>query len=167
MERHIGDARDTLPAALADRRVGVFVHDSLHTYDHERFELETALAHHDDAIVLISDNSHGVHALPDVCRRRGLRDCPLPGAPTRAPLSRCRHGDRHLPQRVRDRLGDVRDLRVGQVGVKRKGRLFRPGARARSAPAHRSSGAARPRSATSASVTTAPASPRAPRFFVG
>ena len=53
VERHIGDARDTLPAALADRRVGVFVHDSLHTYEHERFELETALVHRDDVIVLI------------------------------------------------------------------------------------------------------------------
>ena len=73
VERHIGDARETLPAALADRRVGVFVHDSLHTYEHERFELETALAHRDDAIVLISDNSHESTALPDVCAESGLR----------------------------------------------------------------------------------------------
>ena len=73
VERHIGDARDTLPAALADRRVGVFVHDSLHTYEHERFELETALVHRDDVIVLISDNSHASTALPDVCSESGLR----------------------------------------------------------------------------------------------
>lgn len=75
VERHIGDARDTLPAALADRRVGVFVHDSLHTYEHERFELETALVHRDDVIVLISDNSHASTALPDVCSDSGLRYC--------------------------------------------------------------------------------------------
>jgi hypothetical protein len=73
VERHIGDARETLPAALADGRVGVFVHDSLHTYDHERFELETALARRDDEIVLISDNSHESTALPDVCAASGLR----------------------------------------------------------------------------------------------
>ena len=73
VERHIGDARETLPAALVDRRVGVFVHDSLHTYEHERFELETALAHRDDEIVLISDNSHASTALPDVCAENGLR----------------------------------------------------------------------------------------------
>ena len=73
VERHIGDARETLPAALVDRRVGVFVHDSLHTYEHERFELETALAHRDDEIVLISDNSHASTALPDVCAEHGLR----------------------------------------------------------------------------------------------
>lgn len=72
VERHIGDARETLPAALADRRVGVFVHDSLHTYEHERFELETALAHRDDHLVLMSDNSHDSTALPDVCAESGL-----------------------------------------------------------------------------------------------
>lgn len=73
VERHIGDACETLPAALVGKSVGVFVHDSLHTYDHERFELETALAHRDAEIALISDNSHESTALPDVCSANRLR----------------------------------------------------------------------------------------------
>jgi predicted O-methyltransferase YrrM len=73
VERHIGDARETLPAALAGREVGVFVHDSLHTYEHERFELETAVEHAAERLVLISDNAHVSPALLDVCRERGMR----------------------------------------------------------------------------------------------
>ena len=73
VERHVGDARETLPAALTGRAVDVFVHDSLHTYEHERFELETALAHAARRLVLISDNAHVSPALLDVCRERGLR----------------------------------------------------------------------------------------------
>jgi hypothetical protein len=73
LERHIGDAREVLPAVLSGRRVGVFIHDSLHTYDHERFELELAADHADERFVLISDNAHASTALADVCRERGLR----------------------------------------------------------------------------------------------
>lgn len=73
VQRHIGDARKTLPAALAGRKVGVFIHDSLHTYEHERFEFETALAHRDQSLILISDNAHDSTALRDVCAASGLR----------------------------------------------------------------------------------------------
>ena len=63
-----------LPAALSERHVGVFIHDSLHTYEHERFELELELAleRADETLFLVSDNAHASTALPDLCRERGL-----------------------------------------------------------------------------------------------
>jgi methyltransferase family protein len=45
-DRHtllLGDARDLLPTCLAEEEsIDVFSHDSLHTYDHMKFEYETA-----------------------------------------------------------------------------------------------------------------------------
>jgi hypothetical protein len=68
----VGDTRETLGRTLAGQRVGVFVHDSLHTYEHERFELELALTHAGDELALVSDNAHATTALADVCREHGL-----------------------------------------------------------------------------------------------
>jgi hypothetical protein len=53
--------------------VGVFIHDTLHTYEHERFELEAAAERLAPGGVLISDNSHASKALADVSAARGLR----------------------------------------------------------------------------------------------
>lgn len=53
--------------------LGVFIHDTLHTYEHERFELETAADRLVPGGVLISDNAHASTALKDVCEARGLR----------------------------------------------------------------------------------------------
>jgi hypothetical protein len=53
--------------------LGVFIHDTLHTYEHERFELETAADRLVPGGVLISDNAHASTALEDVCEARGLR----------------------------------------------------------------------------------------------
>ncbi|MEA2373687.1 MAG: hypothetical protein QOD53_150 [Thermoleophilaceae bacterium] len=53
--------------------LGVFIHDSMHTYEHERFELETAADRLAPGGVLISDNAHTSTALKDVCDERGLR----------------------------------------------------------------------------------------------
>jgi len=69
----IGDVRRTLAATIAGLRVGVFIHDSLHTYEHERFEFEVALQHVDERFALISDNAHATTALADLCRERRLR----------------------------------------------------------------------------------------------
>lgn len=52
--------------------VGVFIHDTLHTYEHERFELEAAAERLAPGGVLISDNSHASTALRDVSAERGL-----------------------------------------------------------------------------------------------
>ena len=67
----VGDAVESLPRALEGRRIGFFVHDSLHTYAHERAELEVATAHAADRIVLISDNAHVTTALADVAAENG------------------------------------------------------------------------------------------------
>lgn len=59
---------------LLERRppVGLFIHDSLHTYEHERFEFEVATARMSTTGVLLTDNAHGTRALADVCREAGL-----------------------------------------------------------------------------------------------
>ena len=53
--------------------VGLFVHDSLHTYENERAELELGAAHLAPDGVLLSDNAHATRALADVCASSGLR----------------------------------------------------------------------------------------------
>jgi Methyltransferase domain len=72
LELHVGDTARILEPALEGRRVGLFVHDSLHTYEHERFELETAVRHADERLVLISDNAHSSTALRDLCEWLGI-----------------------------------------------------------------------------------------------
>ncbi len=67
-----GDTTETLPRELAGRKIDLFVHDSLHTYEHERFELALALDHASPNAVLISDNSHATTALSDLAREAEL-----------------------------------------------------------------------------------------------
>lgn len=67
----VDDALEALPRALGGARIGCFVHDSLHTYEHEHAELDLAVAHADDRIVLISDNAHATTALADVAAEHG------------------------------------------------------------------------------------------------
>jgi predicted O-methyltransferase YrrM len=67
----VGDSTETLPRELAGRHVDVFVHDSAHTYEHERMEFALALEHAARRIVLISDNAHATTALADVAREHG------------------------------------------------------------------------------------------------
>lgn len=62
-----------LPKLLAEGEpVGMFIHDSLHTYAHERWELDTVSAALAPDGVLISDNVHVTPALADCSRERGL-----------------------------------------------------------------------------------------------
>jgi hypothetical protein len=68
-----GDARQTLPERLEGRAVDLFVHDSLHSYDHEYFELSLARAHASPRQILISDNAHATTALADIASSTGLR----------------------------------------------------------------------------------------------
>jgi len=68
----IGDSVGTLGPAIAGRQVDLFLHDSLHTYDHETAELEAVLPHAGPGTVLLSDNAHSSTAMADVCRRHGL-----------------------------------------------------------------------------------------------
>jgi hypothetical protein len=72
-ELRLEPTRDGLDPLLArSPEVGIFIHDSLHTYENERFELRTAGARLAGDGVLISDNVHGTHALADTCEELGL-----------------------------------------------------------------------------------------------
>ena len=53
--------------------VGIFIHDSLHTYDNERYELRAAALHLAPGGVLISDNAHATPALAETCAEFGLQ----------------------------------------------------------------------------------------------
>lgn len=73
-ELRIQSSRAGLAAVLEQQGpVGIFIHDSLHTYEHERFEFELAASHLAPGGLLVTDNAHGTHALADVCQSRGLR----------------------------------------------------------------------------------------------
>lgn len=73
-ELRIESSRAGLAAVLEQQGpVGIFIHDSLHTYEHERFEFELAASHLAPGGLLVTDNAHGTHALADVCQSRGLR----------------------------------------------------------------------------------------------
>jgi len=68
----IGDSAVTLPRALSGREVDVFIHDSDHSYVHEKAELALALDHAAERLVLISDNAHATTALHEICTDLGL-----------------------------------------------------------------------------------------------
>jgi len=72
-ELRIEPTRTGLPALLRDApRVGLFIHDSLHTYENEHFELRTVAPRLTARGVLVSDNAHATTALADVCGEFGL-----------------------------------------------------------------------------------------------
>jgi predicted O-methyltransferase YrrM len=68
----LGDVSETLPRELDGVTVDLFVHDSLHTYEHERFELEVVNAHAGEGFVAISDNAHATTALADFSAEVGM-----------------------------------------------------------------------------------------------
>jgi len=73
-ELNIGDSRQLLPGIL--NRMGdiqVFIHDSLHTYDHMMWEFETAWPHIRKGGLLLSDDAAVNDAFKDFCRQVG---CP-------------------------------------------------------------------------------------------
>jgi predicted O-methyltransferase YrrM len=62
----IGDTGRTLAESLAGRTVDVFIHDSLHTIDHEALEFRTARQHAAARQVLITDNAHMTTVLREI-----------------------------------------------------------------------------------------------------
>ncbi len=57
-EVHLGDAREILPGLLTQLgNIGIFIHDSLHTYDHMIWEFETAYPHLRSGGLLFSDDA--------------------------------------------------------------------------------------------------------------
>jgi Methyltransferase domain len=67
-----GDSRELLPRTLERVEVDLFVHDSDHSYDHERFELEIVDSRASDGAVMITDNAHGGPAFAEFCAKRGI-----------------------------------------------------------------------------------------------
>jgi methyltransferase family protein len=54
----LGDAHEILPCLLKQLgKIGIFIHDSLHTYDHMMWEFETAYPHLLSGGLLISDDA--------------------------------------------------------------------------------------------------------------
>jgi hypothetical protein len=72
LELHIGDARTLLPREIAGLAIDMFVHDSDHDYDHQRFEFETVYPHCAVGSILISDDAVGGTAFADFCRQVGI-----------------------------------------------------------------------------------------------
>lgn len=69
---HLGDARAILPELLGRLgSVGMFIHDSLHTYDHMTWEFETAYPHLRAGGLLLSDDALWNNAFHDFARRVG------------------------------------------------------------------------------------------------
>jgi predicted O-methyltransferase YrrM len=72
-ELRIESSRDGLQEVLKrSEGVGLFIHDSLHTYENERWELRTVAPHLTSEGVLISDNVHVTRALAECCDEFGL-----------------------------------------------------------------------------------------------
>jgi hypothetical protein len=72
-ELRIQATRDGLEGVLAvSPPVGIFIHDSLHTYDNELWELRTVAPHLAPGGILISDNVHATPALAETCAEFGL-----------------------------------------------------------------------------------------------
>jgi hypothetical protein len=86
-----GPVKDTMPRLLEKlgAPIEVFLHDSLHTYEHERWELETVEPALGPRALLLSDNAHATVALKDHAASRDWlyaywaerpRGHPYPGA---------------------------------------------------------------------------------------
>jgi hypothetical protein len=72
-ELRVQSSRDGLPQVLAAvDRVGMFIYDGWHSYDQERWDLQTAADHLAARGVLLSDDAQVTHALSELCRERGL-----------------------------------------------------------------------------------------------
>jgi hypothetical protein len=68
----IGSAPGNFARAFDGRRVGLFIHDSDHRYEHEIAEFEAVGPMCAPNAVLITDNAFGA-AFPDFCERQGIR----------------------------------------------------------------------------------------------
>jgi predicted O-methyltransferase YrrM len=68
----VGDAREVLPGLLADfDSIDVFIHDSLHTYEHMLWEYRTAYPRLREGGLLVSDDATWNSAFPEFVREAG------------------------------------------------------------------------------------------------
>jgi predicted O-methyltransferase YrrM len=71
---HIGDSRQLLPSVLLKLGgIDLFVHDSLHTYDHMLWEFRAAYLHLRSGGLLISDDAAWSPAFPEFAREVAAR----------------------------------------------------------------------------------------------
>jgi hypothetical protein len=70
-ELKFGSAPGNFADAFKGRRVGLFIHDSDHRYEHEMAEFEAVVPMCAPNAVLITDNAFGA-AFPDFCAQQGL-----------------------------------------------------------------------------------------------
>jgi predicted O-methyltransferase YrrM len=69
---HEGDARETLPQLLTQvRTIGIFIHDSHHSYDHMMWEFETAYPKLQHRGLLVSDDVLWNNSFYDFARKTG------------------------------------------------------------------------------------------------
>jgi len=72
---HLGDARDILPGLFAQLgNIDVFIHDSLHTYEHMLWEFETAYPYLRPGGLLFSDDALWNDAFHDFARKAGAHE---------------------------------------------------------------------------------------------
>jgi hypothetical protein len=72
---HLGDAREIVPRLLEQLgKIEMFIHDSLHTYDHMMWEFETAYPHLQSGGLLISDDGLSNNSFCDFARSRSARE---------------------------------------------------------------------------------------------
>lgn len=72
---YLGDAREILPGLLPQLgKIDLFIHDSLHTYDHMFWEFGTAYPYLRSGGLLLSDDALWNSAFPDFFRKSGAPD---------------------------------------------------------------------------------------------
>lgn len=72
---HLGDAREVLPGILANHKpIDVFIHDSLHTYEHMFWEYQTAFPALRPGGLLISDDALWNSAFHDFAAKVEAKD---------------------------------------------------------------------------------------------
>lgn len=68
-----GDSRELLPTALMEASADIFIHDSLHTFEHMMFEYSTAHTNLPGGAVIMSDDILTNTAWFAFCRANGMR----------------------------------------------------------------------------------------------
>ncbi len=69
----LGNSRKTLPEKLSEiGRIGIFFHDSEHTYDHVTFELSTIYPSLEQKFLILIDNYDWTDAPADFANEKGL-----------------------------------------------------------------------------------------------
>lgn len=69
----LGDSKKTLPDKIGEiGRIGIFFHDSEHTYNHVMFELTTIQSHLSENFLILADNCNWTEAVADFADERQL-----------------------------------------------------------------------------------------------